>query len=73
MQFGIPNNCARCDKETERSSEDADERRSVKAQDLNPPEVPHVIRVPTSVRRSDRQLRLRADRWNKLIRVADTS
>ena len=33
-------------KETERPSEDADERRSAKAQDLNPPRVPHVIRVP---------------------------
>ena len=33
-------------KETERPSEDADERRSAKAQDLNPPTVPHVIRVP---------------------------
>ena len=29
-----------------RPSEDADERRSAKAQDLNPPTVPHVIRVP---------------------------
>ena len=33
-------------KETERPSGDADERRSAKAQDLNPPTVPHVIRVP---------------------------
>ena len=33
-------------KETERPSEDADERRSAKVQDLNPPTVPHVIRVP---------------------------
>ena len=33
-------------KETERPSEDADERRSAKAQDLNPPTVPRVIRVP---------------------------
>ena len=33
-------------KETERPSEDADERRSAKAQDLNPLTVPHVIRVP---------------------------
>ena len=33
-------------KETERPSEDADERCSAKAQDLNPPTVPHVIRVP---------------------------
>ena len=33
-------------KETERPSEDAAERRSAKPQDLNPPTVPHVIRVP---------------------------
>ena len=33
-------------KESERPSEDASERRGVKAQDLNPPTVPHVIRVP---------------------------
>ena len=33
-------------KETERPSEDADEGRSAKAQDLNHPTVPHVIRVP---------------------------
>ena len=33
-------------KEIERPSEDADERRSAKAQDLNPPTVPHVIRAP---------------------------
>ena len=32
--------------ETERPREDADERRSAKAQDLNPPTVLHVIRVP---------------------------
>ena len=40
---------ARCDTsigQSERPSEDADERRSAKAQDLNPPAVPHVIRVP---------------------------
>ena len=35
-------------KETECPSEDADERRSAKAQDLNPPTVPHVIRVPSA-------------------------
>ena len=45
-----PQATLRCDisiskKETERPSEDADERRSAKPQDLNPP-VPHVIRVP---------------------------
>ena len=33
-------------KESERPSEDASDRRSAKAQDLNPPTVPHVIRVP---------------------------
>ena len=33
-------------KETERPSEDAGERRSAKAQDFNPPTVPHVILVP---------------------------
>ena len=33
-------------KESDRPSEDAGERRSAKAQDLNPPTVPHVIRVP---------------------------
>ena len=33
-------------KKTERPSVDADERRSAKAQDLNPPTVLHVIRVP---------------------------
>ena len=32
-------------KESERPSEDASERRSAKAHDLNPPTVPHVIRV----------------------------
>ena len=32
--------------ESERPSEDASERRSAKAQDLNLPTVPHVIRVP---------------------------
>ena len=35
-------------KEAERPSEDADERRSAKAQDLNPPAVPNVIRVPSA-------------------------
>ena len=74
-------------KETERPSEDADERRSTKAEDFSPPAVPHVIRVlrakdnenepsspwrpkmgalettqPATVRRSDRQLQLRAVR-----------
>ena len=33
-------------KESDRPSEDASERRSAKAQDLNPPTIPHVIRVP---------------------------
>ena len=33
-------------KESARPSEDASERRSAKAQDLNPPTVPRVIRVP---------------------------
>ena len=31
--------------ETKRPSEDADQRRSAKAQDLDPPTVPHVIRI----------------------------
>ena len=83
-------------KETERPSEDADERRSTKAEDFSPPAVPHVIRVlratdtenepsspwrpkmgalettqPATVRRSDRQLQLRAVRTVQFASFVD--
>ena len=40
------NRSSRAAKKNERPSGDADERRSAEAQDLNPPAVHHVIRVP---------------------------
>ena len=89
-------------KEIERPSEDADERRSAKAQELlqhslmsseflvqQTPKTnrahrrpdpwrpkmgaPEASQLATTVRRSDRQLQLRVDRWNRQIRVADAT